>query len=478
MTDRDEFMKDAKMIYFVGIKGVAMTALAIYCQERGIRVIGSDIEEEFPTDEILKRAGIQVLPSFHPEHIGPNDKPDMVIYTGAHGGRQNPEVIRATSLNIPVLAHGKALGLFMNGYRQLSVAGSHGKTTTSAMIATILSRAQKDPSYAIGCGEIFGLGPAGHFGGGDWFIAEADEYVTEPGYDQTPRFLWQHPDILVITNIDYDHPDAYKTLDDVKNAFIRLRLQQTSSQTVIINADDEASSIMNMRNGSVYRFGCSEKSDYVISHITSNREQTYFTLTKEGMTIGEFCLKVPGKQNVLNATAAALAGRSVGLSWDEIRDGLSSFLGTKRRFEHIATVSGVLFFDDYAHHPKEITATLEAVRLWYPERRIITIFQPHTYSRTQALFSQFGRSFAGSDIVLITDIYASAREHDRGSINSAMLVQEISKHRSTTRYAKDADEVYDYIHTYVTPNDLILFMGAGDIYRWGRQIVKKFKSKK
>jgi len=197
----------AKNIHFVGIKGIAMASLAVWAKEAGKLITGTDIEEHFPSDEVLSKAGISVDVGFDEKHIDTH-KPDLVIYTGAHGGRDNEEVIEAQKRNIPVLPHGKALGQVMEGKRQITVAGSHGKTTVTAMIAMILAKAGLDPSYAIGSGMISGLGLPGHFGRGEWFVAEGDEYVTDPGHDQTPRFLWQKPEILVITNIDLDHPDV------------------------------------------------------------------------------------------------------------------------------------------------------------------------------------------------------------------------------------------------------------------------------
>ncbi|MBI3342632.1 UDP-N-acetylmuramate:L-alanyl-gamma-D-glutamyl-meso-diaminopimelate ligase, partial [Candidatus Gottesmanbacteria bacterium] len=215
-------LQQSKRIYFVGIKGVAMAALAIWAKESGKLVAGSDVGEEFPTDEELKKAEIPVHEGFDEAHLAAF-KPDLVIYTGAHGGRDNLQVQEAIKRGVASVPHGKALGMVMEGKRQISVAGSHGKTTTSAMIATILTEAKLDPSYAIGCGSIKGLGAAGHAGKGEWFVAEADEYVTDPGHDRTPRFLWQKPEVLVVTNIDYDHPDVYQDLSAVQQAFVALQ---------------------------------------------------------------------------------------------------------------------------------------------------------------------------------------------------------------------------------------------------------------
>ena len=409
-----------------------MAALAIWAKEAGKVVAGSDVTEEFPTDEELKKAGIDVHEGFDEKHLTAF-KPDFVVYTGAHGGRDNPQVVYAKKHAIASLPHGQALGMAMEGKWQISVAGSHGKTTTSAMIATILTEADLDPSYAIGCGSIRGLGAAGHAGKGDWFVAEADEYVTDPGHDLTPRFLWQNPDVLVVTNIDYDHPDMYPNLLAVQQAFVVLQKQSKFS---FVSADDEASSVL--RGGdTVLTFGLSEK-------------------------LSELKLQIPGRHNMLNAAAAiAVCGR-IGTAWETVKRGLERFGGTKRRFEKIGEARGVLIYDDYAHHPKEIEATIAAFRDKYPKKRLIVVFQPHTYSRTKALLTDFTRALARADIALVTDIYASARETQ---------TEEGLAKRLGGLYAPTRKDVSEWLYKELKEDDIVVFMGAGDIYQWARSIL-------
>lgn len=452
-----------KKIYFVGIKGVAMAALAIYCKEKGMRVSGCDTADEFPTDGELAKAKISVDVGFDPSLF--SKKTDLVIYTGAHDGKDNPVVRKSEEMGIETLPHGKALGMFMEGKRQVSVAGSHGKTTTAAMTATILRESGKDPSYAIGCGSISGL-PAGHAGNGDVFVAEGDEYVTDPGHDDTPRFLWQKPEILVVTNIDFDHPDVYANLGMVQDAFIKLH---EKSSVTIINIDDQNSQIL--RNGITYGF--SPRADFCITHVGIGHERMFFTLEQKGVALGEFSLKVPGVHNVANATAAIVACQSLGLTIDEIRKGLLAFMGTKRRFEKIGEVHGVMFYDDYAHHPAEIRATLDAARQWYPDRKIIAVFQPHTFSRTKALLGEFARAFGSANTVILADIYASSRESDTLGITGKTLVEETLKHHRAVAYGKDFSEVEKILAREVASGNIVIFMGAGDIYNWGKEIWKK-----
>ncbi len=433
-----------KRIHFVGIKGVAMAALAVWYKEAGYIVTGSDVTDEFPTDEVLAKAKISVL-VFDPKNIA-RSKPDLVIYTGAHGGRENAEVVEALAQKIPAIPHGKALGLVMAEKKQVSVAGSHGKTTTTAMIATILASAGYDPSWAIGCGEIRGLGLPGHFGKGKIFVAEADEYVTDPGHDLTPRFLWQHPDILVETNIDWDHPDVYASLADVQAAFTALEGQSK----VIIT-----------------------QKDFQVTRVAFGQERTFFSLEQNGMKLGDFTLKVPGIHNARNAAAAVIACSQLGVPRDKISEGLLLFGGTKRRFEYIGTVNGAKIIDDYAHHPNEIKATLAAAREWYPKQKIIVVFQPHTYSRTKALLHGFSKAFADASMVLLTDIYSSARETSDLGITGKTLVEETAKHHPNVLYAPDFPAVQNILHTQMQAGDIIVFMGAGDIYGWSKRFIEK-----
>lgn len=461
-----------KKIFFVGIKGVAMTALAILAKEKGISVSGSDTVENFPTKEELKAHKIKVIENFDPENIN-RFMPDLVIYTGAHGGKDNPEVRLALRLGVPVLPHGRALGIFMSGKKQVSVAGSHGKTTAAAMISVILKEAGLDPSYAVGCGEIFGLGAAGHSGKANLFIAEADEYMTDPGNDHTPRFAWQHPEILVVTNVDFDHPDAYRDLDEVQEAFKKFRNSMSKTGQLIMSADDKNSAFLADTSLSVLKVGLSPDADYQVTNIHTENQRLYFNLNERGVRVSEFMLEVPGKHNAVNAGMAAVAANLLGISWKDVRLGLTKFFGTKRRFEKLGEGRGAVFYDDYAHHPRELTATLKACREWYPKSRLIAVFQPHTYSRTKALLDDFARAFKDADIVILTDIYASAREKNDLGMSGRTLVDRTREFKKDVIYAQNPEKVFDYINDNLRSGDIVIFMGAGDIYNWDRETVKK-----
>ncbi len=465
-------LKKVKSIHFVGIKGVAMTALAIVAKEMGKKVSGSDTDEEFPTSSTLNRFAIAPAIGFNPKHVPAGV--DLVIYTGAHQGVSNPEVAAAIKKHLPILPHGKALGLFMQGKRQISVSGSHGKTTTSALVAGILTELNMDPSFAVGCGEITNLHTSGHYGNGEWFLAEADEYATDPVSDKTPRFLWQYPEILIITNIDFDHPDIYANLQEVQDAFITFGKNVTANGIIVLNADDPASTAIKDRIiAQIVTYGKSADSDFQFHSIKMREGNTKFSVTNRGTNLGAFELKIPGIHNVANATAAIAGLVSKGLSASEIRRVISKFAGTKRRFELVASKRGKLLYDDYAHHPAEITATIQAARAWFPHRRIVAIFQPHTYSRTKILLTDFARSLSLADEIVITKIYASAREQPDLHFSAEKLHRAIKTYSKNAFLASEKSDVLQYLGTHTSLNDLIIVMGAGDIYTWLPQMIEE-----
>lgn len=460
-----------KKIHFVGIKGVGQTALAIIAKEAGIKVSGSDVEEEFITSECLKKAGILGIKTFFKENILDQD---LIITTGAHGGFENVEVKEAKVKGIRVITKGEAVGEFMKGeilgrdFTGISVAGSHGKTTLTAMIATILKENQLDPSFVVGTGEIASLGNPGHFGKGRFFVAEADEYATEPQFDKTPQFLWQHPKIAVFTNIELDHPDIYKNVDEVRAAFIKFASSLSADGTLIACADSEqVRLLLKDYTGKVLTYGFSPTCDFVLTEVRVSGTQTFFWVKSRGTSLGEFVLKVPGEHNALNALGASVAALEAGLPLEAVKKGLTAFTGTKRRLEYIGELSsGVLLYDDYAHHPTEIQSSLKAIAQAYPKYKIICIFQPHTYSRTKELLEQFSRSFNQANLVILTDIFPSAREPEDKTISSKILAENVAKFNKNVLFLPGLVDVVEYVgQTRFDKNTIILTMGAGDVYK-------------
>lgn len=462
-------MKKMK-IHFVGIKGTNMMPLALIAKEAGFTVSGSDVSQEFITDGALKKAGIAPFIDFASEHITDQD---LVVTTGAHGGYDNIEVKTAKLKKIPVMSAGEATGAFMKGdllgrtFIGISVAGTHGKTTTTAMIATLFKENNLDPSYIIGTGDVGSLGAPGYLGKGRHFIVEADEYATEPQYDKRARFLWHHPTVAVITNIEHDHPDIYSTIDDVRSTFLQFAEKIPDKGVLIACGDDpEVRKVLKAYTKRKITYGFHPGNDYIIDKVHISGDQTFFWAMVKGVQLGEFVVRVIGEHNALNALAAIIVGLETGIAIDKIKKGLLSFSGSKRRLEFIGDLaSGAKVYDDYAHHPTEIRKTLHAFRKQYPNKKIICIFQPHTYSRTKILFDEFSKSFSDITTVIITDIYASLRESVDESVTSQQLAQAMKRHHKDVLYAPSLDDVVQYINENRFKSDtVIVTMGAGDIY--------------
>lgn len=447
-----------------------MTPLALIAKEAGCKVTGTDIDQEFITDAALKKAKIIPYTSFSSDNI---THPDAVITTGAHGGFDNPEVVAAKVKGIPVMSAGEATGEFMKGtlfdkkFTGISIAGTHGKTTTTAMVATIFKESQLDPSYIIGTGDVSSLGVPGHLGNGRFFIAEADEYATEPQYDKRARFLWQHPKIIVITNIEHDHPDIYHTINDVRAMFLQFANQLPANGSLIACGDDpEIKRLIKEYGKHVITYGFGVDNEYVLERVNISGEQTFFWVKVNGVPLGEFTIRVVGEHNALNALAAIIVSLESGLPVEKIKKGLLAFRGSKRRLEYIGElISGAKVYDDYAHHPTEITKTLGALRKQYPKKKIICIFQPHTYTRTKKLFDEFMKVFNDVDSVVLADIYASLREEPDPSVSSKQLAYALSTHHKEVIYKPSLDDVVQYINEKRLRSDTVLVtMGAGDIY--------------
>lgn len=458
-------------IHFVGIKGVGQTPLAIIAKEAGISVSGSDIEEEFITSECLKKANIEPVNNFSADNIKGQD---LVITTGAHGGFDNLEVQEAKKKGIKVITKGEAVGLFMNGeifgkkFEGISVAGSHGKTTLAAMIATILKENGLDPSYVVGTGEIPSLGLPGHFGHGKYFVAEADEYATEPKYDRTAQFLWQKPKIAVFTNIELDHPDIYEDVAQVRGVFLKFAKNLPQDGVLIANGDDEEiGKLLKDYSGRTVTYGFSPSNDFSITRVRVSESQTFFWVNSQGISLGEFAINVPGEHNALNALAAVIAASETGAPLEGIKKGLAAFKGSKRRFEYVGKLpSGALIYDDYAHHPTEIKQTLRTFRQSFPKANITCIFQPHMYSRTKKLFEQFSRSFTDADTVILTNIFPSQREKKDETVSSEKLAQSVAKTNRKVLFLPNFSDVVEYIDQKdFDRKNVIITMGAGDVYK-------------
>lgn len=464
MTD----IKNLKHVHFTGIKGVGMTSLALCVKDLGIKVSGSDVEEIFVTDETLKKHQIDWTVGFSEKNLEP--KPDLVITTGAHGGFNNPEVAAAKNLGIPIMSHAGALAKIAGGKEIIAVCGVGGKTSTCSMVATILDRVGAHPSFAIGVGNIPALGTPGRWDPkGNVFICEADEFAISPGIDNRPRFSLLKPTVLIVTNIEHDHPDIYPTLENTKKTFRNFFENLNQNNLLVANSDNIniLEICRNLKTKVVigyYGFN-KENAIWHISQMDFGKGQTKFHLLMDGLQNHSILLSVPGKLNVYNATAAFLAAREVCRGMDnQLIKALEEYTGCKRRFEKVLKKNGIVVYDDYAHHPLEIASTLKAAREWFPKRRIIAVFQPHTYSRTKTLFNEFAQSFKDADIVALMDIYASARETDNLGMNSALLADLTKKYHSNVNYTKGHKDTIEFLANTVKSGDVILTLGAGNIF--------------
>lgn len=435
-----------------------MTALALILQDMGKKVCGSDLEEEFVTDEILKRRGIKFFEGFDEGHVDKNI--DLAVTSGAVG-EDNPEIKKLRNLGIRILTHAQALQKLAGGKKVISVAGVGGKTTTTAMIAKILKEAEWDPSFSVGSGEIFDLGDPGHWGKGEYFVLEGDEYVNWKGVDDTARFLFQEPKIAVITNIFWDHPDVYKTEKETLEAFSKFANQTKS--LLIVNGDDRlCQKMLKKYPGRFLTFGTKEGCDYQISNFK-------FQMTNEfqisnDKRIREFKLGVFGRHNVYNAAAAIAVADYLKIPDEIIAKALRHFRGVERRLQFKGEKNGVLFYDDYAHHPHEIKAALSALKEKFSDKKIICIFQAHTFSRTLVLLSDFGKAFGDCDQVLILPIFSSAREKGDKEKIGKLLASEIAKNHPKVRFCQNFPEVKSNL-AKLAPYTLVVTMGAGDVYK-------------
>lgn len=455
-----------KNIHFTGIKGVAMTNLALCMKDLEKRISGSDVSEIFVTDEVLKKNKIFWKIGFGERNLKP--KPDLLITTAAHGGYLNPEVRIAKEKNIPVKSYAEFISELANTKKVISVCGVGGKTTTSSMTAVLLDRAKFNPSYVIGVARIFPLGAAGRYvKNGEYFICEADDYVVSPGIDNTPKFMLIDPYITVVTNIEFDHPDVYKNIEDTERAF-KSFFDKIPTKGVLVACTDNKNVrkvIKNLKKN-IVTYGLEKGSDYRIKNISYKNQTTCFDLysLKDKKNYANLVINVPGEYNIRNATATFIVGRYLGINEEIIRRSLEKYKGCRRRFEKMGEYKQAVFYDDYAHHPTEIVSTLKAVREWFPKKRIVSIFQPHTFSRTKALYNNFKKAFKEADVIGFMDIYPSARESFDTTISSEMLATDIGKQRENVYYLGDSKNTLEWIDKNIKKNDVVLTLGAGDIF--------------
>lgn len=451
-----------KKIHCIGIGGIGLSAIAEILLSRGYEVSGSDMKESAETARLASK-GARVFIGHRAENA---DEADLLVFSAAVG-QDNPEMKRAEERGIPILSRAQMLGLLMQEYENsIAVSGTHGKTTTTSMVSLILDRAKLEPTILVG-GNLAEIGGNVKVGHSRYFITEACEYMDS--------FLSLKPKIEIILNIDSDHLDYFKDIDHIVSSFDKFAHLVPASGTIIAY---DANPFVNqvIRNlDNVVTFGLSENCDYYAANIQFNEEgMPAFDVCHDGQLLSRVQLAVPGEHNILNALAAFTCACALGVEPQLTKETLERYHGTQRRFDIVGTTAkGVKIVDDYAHHPTEIKATLSASEN-VPHNKLWCIFQPHTYTRTIALFDEFAEAFEKADKLILAEIYA-AREKNIYKISSAQLAEKIKEthpHKEVL-FMEDFAAIADYVDDQAQPGDMVITMGAGDIYKVGEMLLER-----
>jgi len=439
-------------VHFIGIGGISMSGLAEILLSKGFTVSGSDRAESELTDR-LKAEGVKISV---PQKASNIERPDVVVYTAAIHP-DNPEYQEAERRRIPMMSRAELLGELMLNYKEaVNVSGTHGKTTTTSMIAQILLGAGQDPTVTVG-GMLKSIGGNIHVGSDDNMVAEACEY--------TNSFLSFFPTLSIVLNVEADHLDFFRDIDDIRHSFREFihRLPQDERGYLVINGDiQHVEYFLNGLSCGCVTFGKSPEYDYAARNIRYDEQaRATYELLVHGEPAGTVTLGVPGQHNVYNSLAALAASDRLGIDRGTAIEALKDYTGTGRRFEYKGEADGMTIIDDYAHHPQEITATLKTAQM-VPHRKLVVVFQPHTYSRTKALMNEFAKALILCDDVIVADIYA-ARETDNLGISSNDLAKRINQIGGNAHYFGDDSKIIQFIKDSFGPGDLLITMGAGNI---------------
>jgi len=443
--------ENIKNIHFVGIGGIGMSGIAEILADRGFNVSGCDLRPSTATDLLVQR-GIPVSIGHHPSHLA---GADLVVITSAVRG-ENAEVDAARARGIPVSVRKEVLGAMVNEKRSVGVSGTHGKTTTSAMISVILEEAGLDPTIIIG-GMLRNIGSNAKSGHGELAVVEADEYDRS--------FHELHPEVAVVTNIEADHLEYFGSFDAIVEAF-RIFVDGIRPGGVIVACVDDptVSHLIQRVNHHVVRYGIAGDADVRAINVTFDERGSRF----EVPGFGWFRLFVPGEHNVRNALGAIAVARELGVGAPVIASALAKFLGVDRRFQILGEYGGAIVVDDYAHHPTEIRATLAAARRGYPRRRIVALFQPHLYTRTRDFAREFAESLRAADVALVAPIYA-AREKPIEGVTSELIADAVE---GVEYLDRSHEQIVDEMRRRLQRNDLFITLGAGDVHQIGEALVR------
>ncbi len=473
-------IENIKKFHFIGIGGAGMSALAKILIERGFEISGSD-RAESPNTEMLKNLGAKIFIGHDEKNITDEKGRAAVeaIVCSSAIPADNPEVVKAEELKIPKLHRSDINAFLLNSKKGIAVAGAHGKTTTTSMIGFVLYNAGVDPTIIIG-GESTDLGTSAVLGTSDWLISEADE--------SDGSFIKLKPDIAVVTNIEDDHLDHYGTVERIKAAFkiFLENVNKTDGVAVLCMDNDNLREISGSVKRKIISYGIEHDADIMARNVRSHIEGISFEVTRRKVDesgkvtekiLGKVKLTVHGRHNVLNALATIAVALHIGVDFSKIVEGLAIFHGAKRRFQTKGLVKNVRVIDDYAHHPTEIATTLKAARETKP-RKLICVFQPHRYSRTKLLKKEFGSAFKEADFLILTDIYSAGEEKIEGISGETILEEVLNSTNQAVSYIPKREDIAQYLTDNAAPGDIVITMGAGDIYKTGEEFLELLKQQR
>lgn len=452
--------RNSKKMHFIGIGGIGMSGIAEILINIGYEVSGSDLRPSEQTKRLESLGGKIFI-----GHSASNILDYNVVVTSSAIDSSNPEIIEARKRKIPIIHRSEMLAELVRLKHGIGIAGTHGKTTTSSMLASVLSDGGMNPTAIIG-GKVFNFGSNARAGQGEYIVFEADE--------SDGSFLKLLPTIAIVTNIDADHLDHYKYFEGLKEAFLTyINNIPFYGYSVLCTDDDVIRELLPRIERPYYTYGFNEDADFTAHNIRMENGKTCFTCNYKDKPVGDFILSQLGNHNVLNSLSVIAVSLEIGLKYESIRDGLKNFKGVGRRLERIGEKNDILVMDDYGHHPTEIRATLSALRNL--GRRIVVIFQPHRYSRTKLLWDEFGRSFGHADEIFLTAIYPAGEEPIEG-ISTELILQAVQKHGNREAALIDRfEDIADSVVKVLKGGDVVITLGAGDIYKIGPAILDRIK---
>ncbi|MDJ0987759.1 MAG: UDP-N-acetylmuramate--L-alanine ligase [Desulfobacterales bacterium] len=447
-------------IHFVGIGGIGMSGIAELLLNLGYKVSGSDLQSSDITARLNTLGG-----TIYKGHAAENIKGADVVVVSSAIDTVNPEVEAASQASIPVIPRAEMLAELMRLKYSIAIAGAHGKTSTTSIVASVLAQGGLDPTVVIG-GKLKSIGSNAVLGEGDFIVAEADE--------SDGSFLKFSPTIAVVTNIDKEHLDFYADLDAIKDVFLNFMDRIPFYGLAVLCLDNEPiQELIPQLKKRYTTYGMSSQADFQIRDVEFSQQKSRFTVYHHGEKMGMIDLNLPGIHNIYNATASIAVGTELDVSFDHIKTALETVEGVQRRLEIKGETNGITVIDDYGHHPTEIKVTLEAIEENWPDRRKVVVFQPHRYSRTQALFDEFSRAFYQSDVLVVMPIYAASEKPIEG-VNSEKLCEEIKAHgHKEVVYIDGLKPALAFLKKNLLPGDVLLTLGAGDVYKVGEKYLKK-----